>query len=219
MKAETQELIDNGMAADGRMGRMLLSTYVPESGTLASWSASNTPYMWKYNGTDVQDITGGVRAYQDANFIIYRVAEIILMKAQAEIMKGNYKEAVELINRIRNRAGLGNFNGINTQAEDADIQISQLDEYTLLEEVLNQKEMEFVGEGKRWYDLLWFGRIANNKYRKQFIDTVVEGNQTTNQAWIQSVLQDKNAWYMPLPQADIDHNSLLVQNPYYISTN
>ena len=60
--------------------------------------------------------------------------------------------------------------------------------------------MEFVGEGKRWYDLLWFGRIAGNKYRKQFIDTVVEGNQTTNQAWIQSVLQDKNAWYMPLPQ-------------------
>ena len=207
------------MAADGRMGRMLLSTYVPESGTLIGWSTSNTPYMWKYNGTDVQDITGGVRAYQDANFIIYRVAEIILIKAQAEIMKGNYREAVELINRIRNRAGLGYFNDIDTNAEGADIQISQLDEFTLLEEVLNQKQMELVGEGKRWYDLLWFGRIGNNKYRQQFIDAVVEGNQTTNQSWVQSVLQDKNAWYMPLPQADIEHNSLLVQNPYYASGN
>ena len=219
LKRETQELIENGMVADGRMGRMLLSTYVPESGTLIGWSTSNTPYMWKYNGTDVQDITGGVRAYQDANFIIYRVAEIILIKAQAEIMKGNYREAVELINRIRNRAGLGYFNDIDTNAEGADIQISQLDEFTLLEEVLNQKQMELVGEGKRWYDLLWFGRIGNNKYRQQFIDAVVEGNQTTNQSWVQSVLQDKNAWYMPLPQADIEHNSLLVQNPYYASGN
>jgi hypothetical protein len=78
--------------------------------------------------------------------------------------------------------------------------------------------MEFMAEGKRWYDLLWFGRIGNNKYKKQFITKVILGNQTTNQQWILSVLQDPNAWYMPLPQADIEHNKLLEQNPYYAST-
>jgi hypothetical protein len=122
--------------------------------------------------------------------------------------EGSWQEAVNLINRIRNRAGLA----------DWDVAVSELDELTLLEEILDQKEMEFMAEGKRWYDLLWFGRIAGSKYKQQFITKVLLGNQTTNQQWIISVLQDQNAWYMPLPQADIEHNKLLVQNPYYAST-
>jgi hypothetical protein len=168
----------------------------------------------------VPDITGGARAHQDANFIIYRVAEIMMMKAQALTMKGqgSWKEAVSLVNRIRNRAALGNFKDIDTQSSEADEQISQLDELTLLEEVLNQKEMEFMAEGKRWYDLLWFGRIGNYKYKTEFIAKVIEGNQTTNQQWILSVLQDPNAWYMPINATELYNNKLLEQNPYYGTT-
>ena len=129
----------------------------------------------------------------------------MLMKAQALTMKGegSWAEAVQLINRIRQRALLEPMDSSN------------LDELTLLEEILDQKEMEFMAEGKRWYDLLWFGRIGNHKYKSQFISKVVEGNETTNQQWILSVLQDENAWYLPVPQADIEHNKLLEQNPYY----
>jgi len=214
MRNETQALLDNsavnGLTADGRMGRMLLATYVPDGSSIAGWPTANQYYIWKYYGTDVQDMTGGARTHQDANFIIYRVAEIMLMKAQALTMKGegSWQDAVNIVNRIRNRAGL----------PDLDATIDELDELSLLEEILDQKEMEFMAEGKRWYDLLWFGRIANNKYKTQFITKVIQGNQTTNQQWIVSVLQDQNAWYMPLPQADIEHNKLLVQNPYYAST-
>ena len=207
MRNETQTLKDNGVLEDGRMGRMLLATYVPDGSATSTWPTANQFYIWKYYGTDVQDISGGARAYQDANFILYRVAEVMLMKAQALTMKGegSWQEAVELINRIRRRAAL----------PDWDVAISELDELTLLEEILDQKEMEFMAEGKRWYDLLWFGRIAGNKYKTQFITKVILGNQTTNQQWILSVLQDPNAWYMPLPQADIEHNKLLEQKPYY----
>ena len=217
MKAETQELKNGGLTEDGRMGRMLLATYVPDNGQTIGWSSSNQYYIWKYYGTDVPDITGGARAHQDANFIIYRVAEIMLMKAQALTMKGqgSWKEAVSLINRIRNRAALGNYNDIDTQSPTADQQISQLDEQTLLEEILNEKEMEFMAEGKRWYDLLWFGRIGNNKYKTEFIAKVIEGNQTTNQQWILSVLQDPYAWYMPINATELFNNKLLEQNPYY----
>ena len=202
------------------MGRMLMATYVPDNGQVIGWASSSQYYIWKYYGTDVPDITGGARAHQDANFIIYRVAEVMLMKALALTMKGSssWAEAVSLINKVRNRAGLGNFKDIDLQSADAAAQISQLDELTLIEEILDQKEMEFMAEGKRWYDLLWLGRIANGKYKKQFISKVMEGNQTTNLQWIQSVLQDENAWYMPLPQADIEHNKLLEQNPYYSSS-
>ena len=219
MKQETQELEERGTVADGRMGRMCFATYVPNGGFSGGYLTASMYYFWKYAGTDIQDFTGGVRVHQDANFIIYRVAEIILMKAQAEVMMGNFKEAVTQINRIRNRAGLGNYADIDLKADDADSQLAQLDEQTLLEQILDQKELEFMGEGKRWYDLLWFGRISNYKYKSQFINMVIKGNQTTNKSWIQSVLVDPNSWYMPLPQADMDHNRLLEQNPYYSSSN
>ena len=219
MKQETQELEERGTVADGRMGRMCFATYVPNGGFSGGYLTASMYYFWKYAGTDIQDFTGGVRVHQDANFIIYRVAEIILMKAQAEVMMGNFKEAVAQINRIRNRAGLGNYADIDLKADDADSQLAQLDEQTLLEQILDQKELEFMGEGKRWYDLLWFGRISNYKYKSQFINMVIKGNQTTNKSWIQSVLVDPNSWYMPLPQADMDHNRLLEQNPYYSSSN
>ena len=218
MKAETQALKDRGFDDNARMGRMLLATYVPETGQTASWNTANYFYMWKYRGTDVQDITGGARTHNDANFIIYRVAEVMLMKAQAEVMLGNYREAVRLLNRIRNRAGLANYQDIDLASPDADAQLSQLDELSLLEEIISQKEMEFFGEGMRWYDLLWLGRVRDHKYRSQFIAYVLEGNQTTNLSWIESVLRDENAWYMPVPQYDIEHNKLLVQNPYYSTT-
>jgi hypothetical protein len=220
MKAETQELKEKGYPTDSRMGRMLLATYVPNATDITSWQTSEQYYIWKYYGTDVADITGGVRANQDANFILYRVAEVMLMKAEALVMKGRqyYLPAVELINKIRNRAGIDNYKGIDTSSADAEQQMDQLDELTLLEEILDQREMEFMGEGKRWYDLLRFGRKQNYKYKEQFITKVIEGNQTTNSAWIQSVLQNTNAWYMPLPESDINSNKLLEQNPYYATT-
>ena len=143
------------------------------------------------------------------------MAEIILMKAQAAVMQGDFREAVKQINRIRNRAGLANYGDIDLDSDDADALIATIDELTLLEEILNQKEMEFMGEGKRWYDVLWFGRIGKYKYKEEFIDMVIKGNETTSKSWIQSVLVDPNSWYMPLPQSDLDHNRLLEQNPYY----
>lgn len=131
-------------------------------------------------------------------------------------MSGDIPAAVKQVNRIRVRAGLGNFNGI---PDDDAAAMGNIDEQTIIEEILNQKAIEFMGEAKRWYDLLWLGRVANHKYRDSFIQMVLEGNQTTNPSWVRSVLADENAWYLPLPQSDIEHNILLVQNPYYSSNN
>ena len=133
------------------------------------------------------------------------------------IFLGDYVDPYE-VEGIDNLTALSNFKDIDTTSPEAAVQISQLDEMTLIEEILNQREMEFMAEAKRWYDLLWLGRVGGGKYKTQFINKVVEGNQTTNQQWIRSVLQDENAWYLPIPQADIEHNKLLEQNPYYSSS-
>lgn len=182
-------------ARGDRDGRMNLASYV---------SLNGTKYLWKYRGNDVADMEGGIRLYSDANFIIYRVAEIILMKAQAEAMTGNIPEAITLVNQIRERAGLADIADPETYNEE-----------TTLDEILKQKELEFLGEGKRWYDLLWLARVSDHLYKSKAIEYICEGNQTTKPEWIKSALIDNYAWYMPLPDADIKNNKLLIQNPYY----
>lgn len=152
------------------------------------------------------DIEGGVRINNDANFILYRVAEIILMKAQAEAMKGDISKAIDLDNMIRVRAGLSAISEGEKQ---------NYSEETVLDEILDQKELEFLAEGKRWYDLLWLARIGNHKYKNKVIDIVANSNQTTNADWIKSTLVNDYAWYMPLSESELKNNQLLVQNPYY----
>lgn len=215
MQEEITEAVDNGGSLDGRLGRMLMASCYPSGGN-AGYATATTYYLWKYVGRDIQDYSdGGKRVNNDANFIIYRVAEIKLMLAQAEAMTGNIQGALQQINEIRNRAGLADFMGV--AADDAPA-VANLDEQTIVEEIIKQKAMEFIGEGKRWYDLVWLGRVSNYKYRDVFVQLLLEGNQTTNPSWIRSVISDPNSWYLPLPQGDIEHNSQLVQNPFYSST-
>lgn len=187
-----------------RIGRMWQTSVSP----VANYKDGKY-YVYKYL---CQDNTEVPRPLTDANFIIYRVSEILLMKAQAEVMLGNIPDAIRLVNRIRVRAGLGNYDGIDDDDTGA---MSSIDEQSILEEILLQKDMEFIAEGKKWYDLVWFGKISNFKYKDAFIQRVIEGNENTSDSWIASVLIEPYAWYLPLPQSDIEHNRLLVQNPYY----
>lgn len=212
---EASQVIQNqeGVVPE-RVGRTLMSG-VMYPGMVAPYS----DYMrqqdflcWKYYGTDVID-AANYRENFDPNFIIYRVAEIILIKAEALIMLGEpgsseWKTAIELINQIRERAMLPAYE------EEA------LQEYTKLElltVLMNEREMEFIGEAKRWYDLLRLARKNNyeKEYKDLFVSEVLEGNTTYNSMWIYNVLQDNDALYQPIPQSEIDVNPNLVQNPYY----
>ncbi|MBO7379075.1 MAG: RagB/SusD family nutrient uptake outer membrane protein, partial [Bacteroidales bacterium] len=172
-----------------------------------------------------------------------RVADVMLMKAEALVMKGqaSWEAAIDLINQIRNRAGLPDY--LDLTAASKDDEINALDEYTLLSEVMNQREMEFLGEGHRWYDVLRLARydatfapegtVEDNSsddyesykttgmgeavfaYKTKAIQLITEYNQTTSPMQLQSVLQNSWAWYLPLPETDITTNDKLKQNPYY----
>jgi starch-binding outer membrane protein, SusD/RagB family len=209
-KTEADEVKTLEPTVTGRYGRTLLGTFVHNAATITDYNSATQFYVWKYRGTDVADVEN-VRTAQDANFIIYRVAEVMLMKAEALIMKGPdyWDAALALINKVHVRASLS----------DLTVTPSESSELEMLELVLHEREMEFVGEGKRWYDLLRFGKMENYKYKEQFINMVVEANQTINGQWIRSVLKSNDALYMPLPEDDMEANPLLVQNPYYATTN
>lgn len=215
------------LQADGRVGRMRMVTY-----------GESPSVIWKYRGTDIVD-ANTVRQHSDANFILYRVAEVILMKAEALVMKGSWREAIAEINRIRRRAGLSDYVDLN--ADTAAGAIESLDQLSLLSEILEQREMEFVAEGKRWYDLLRIARYDRSfvpegmleegsamehyatggfgadefAYKSRIIELIASANTTTSSAQIRSVLQNSWAWYLPISYSEISVVKGMKQNPFY----
>lgn len=174
----------------------------------ASYEVATSGYVWKYSGS--KTLTDKrTQTYYDPNFIIYRVAEVYLMKAEALILRGNSIEdwtaAVELINVIRRRSNL----------EEREF-TEDLKEKDLLEWVLYERRLELVGEGKCWYDELRFGRRGNNKYKSLFlIDYVTTYNKQAGESWLTSVLNIDDALFLPISISELETNKKLVQNPYY----
>lgn len=179
---------------------------------LTDYTGATEAYIWKYlGGENSSGDVANLRTTKDANFIIYRVTDIILMKAEALIWKGgadSFAQALELINKIRVRAGL----------PESTLSPSETDELTMLETLLNERDIEFAAEGKRWYDLMRFGRSKDYKYKQQFIQLLSENNQLVRAAWISSVLSDNDSWFLPISDSEIKNNPLLEQNPYYGGT-
>lgn len=76
-----------------------------------------------------------------------RLAEQYLIRAEARAYQGNIPGAQADLNRIRNRAGLG-----NTPANTLE---------TLLDKILDERRVElFTEKGHRWFDLKRMGRAA-----------------------------------------------------------
>jgi hypothetical protein len=190
--------------------RTIFGGFLPSTSDPEAYQDANLGYVWKYSGIGVQDQVRNTTDEQDPNFIIYRVADIILMKAEALILnsddKDSWSTAVGLINEIRTRSNLPGITPV----------VEEVSEKDLLQYVLDERKMELAGEGKRWYDLLRFGRRNNFQYREEFlISEVVSYNETANPSWIRSVLKDDDALYLPIWTTELLNNELLVQNPYY----
>ena len=109
-------------------------------GTAASQYYTN--YGLKYNGT----VSSGIR-YLANDYILYRYADVVLLKAEAKNALG--QDPSEDINLVRKRAYGSNFNshvfvrGSKDQNDDA---------------ILKERLFELALEGKRWWDLVRFGK-------------------------------------------------------------
>ena len=102
-------------------------------------------YRWinKYLGT----WKGGTRIF-DSDLPIYRYAEAVLFKAEIEICRHNFTEALTYINQIAKRAyGIDDYySGTYSQTEIETI-------------LLDERLKEFATEGKAWFDLIRFGQV------------------------------------------------------------
>jgi starch-binding outer membrane protein, SusD/RagB family len=166
--------------------------------------------QWKYNGL-TNNITAISRTSNDPNFIVYRLPDVMLMKAEALVHLGSpdqKREAITLIDTIRSRVGLapydenkgGFLNGISNTS-------------TMMEIIMRERAMELAHEGKRWFDLV---RVATNDNNPDFlINLIVPSRAVGDRSTIRSRIIDPRSWYLPIAQSEIQANNQLVQNPFY----
>jgi len=129
------------------------------------------------------------------SIIKLRYADILLLKAEALIAKGDLTGAAEIINQTRRRAGLYNLPASATASEEA-----------ITEAYLKERRLELAMEGQRWFDLVRLGKVEevmNAVYDKD------EGRPA------QVYPFTKLSYVLPIPQDVIDQNPNLVQNPGY----
>ena len=121
-----------------------------------------------------------------ANFVVYRYADVLLMKAEALNEMGQTTAAEVPLNIVRKRAGLDAVTGL-TQDE-------------MREKIIHERRMEFAFEGHRWFDMI---RIDHGNYAIKFLKSIGKNNV------------NKDRLLFPIPQTEIDANPLLTQNPGY----
>lgn len=176
-------------------------TYLP-------FNVSNNHYiLWKYIGTSSSEITITPRngnSESDADWIVYRYADVLLMKAEACIQLGDLTTATALINQIKKRAGID--------------QIAVPSSKSALEDVLmEERQKEFAGEGKRWFDLVRLGSRNTFSRKQDFINILVANKSQEAREVLRSKYSNPDSWYFPIAQSEMDQNSNLEQNPYYVN--
>ena len=171
--------------------------------------------IWKYRGSEAGggSTTGTTlprpETERSPNWIVYRMADIYLMKAEALIMKGpeSYEAAIEIVNMIRARAGIT-------------LPLSAVtNELEMLAIVQDERAREFVAEGKRWFDLLRMAQRDEYKHKEYLISQIILGVDPSYAPIVTSKLQDVNSHYLPIHTDELLVNRQLVQNPYYANLN
>jgi starch-binding outer membrane protein, SusD/RagB family len=120
------------------------------------------------------------------DFAIYRLADIILMKAEAQFRKGNAGDALMTINQkingvsIRSRTGLPDFAANEMNADS----------------LLAERARELSWEGHRRNDLIRFGRYNDARIPEK-------------------ALSENFRILYPIPESELSKNPYLKQNPGY----
>lgn len=162
-----------------------------------------TYYIWKYWGAAPDGLTTR-SSFEDAsaNYIIYRYADVLLMKAEALSQLGRFNEALTIVNEIRDRSKLAAVNPASTANAFEDV-------------ILEERALELAFEGKRWFDLLRMGRRNNFARKDQLITVAISSVPSSQKRILATKLTNPNGWYLPIFKDEMERNKNLVQNPYY----
>lgn len=157
--------------------------------------------LWKYYGTSLFNKIKRSDNQRDYNFIYYRYADILLIKAEALNELGDFPNANYYLSLTKERAGLSHIDiGTNAGLRSA---------------ILEERAKEFLVEGKRWFDVLRVAKRNNFENKQLIISMILSGADIKQIPILRAKVYDPMSYYLPIPDKDIRTNPNLIQNSYY----
>jgi hypothetical protein len=192
-----------------------ITTPINENGTQTPLDGTiNDPLVAKY-----QDPSGKDDRNHGNDFFIIRYAEVLLIKAEAlNELEGPSPAALAAFNLVRARARTVN-SVLNARAIPADLTaVTAPDKDVLRMKIFDERGLELVGEGQRWFDLVRMrspNRPSQTMYEYQFkeilnVETTYprllpNGFRTTDEKYIYTdpvtkvvTVVNENAIYAPI---------------------
>ena len=179
----------------------------------ASLDVSTTTYQTRYGSRPSEK-------YCHSNWIIYRLTDVMLMKAEAlceminledesEMGKAQndslLKQAYRIVNVINKRS--------NCATSNQDIKYDSYSSKNLMANlVMDERQRELMFEGKRWFDLV---RRSLRDGNTNYLVSQVMRKGSDNASVTQSKLAKMDAIFWPYNKDELKVNNALQQNPAF----
>lgn len=160
----------------------------------------NNLEIWKYIGINDTEERGD--ALNDNNFIIYRLADIILLKAEALCELSQFTESQALINSIREKRDI--------ETIEIEPTLSSFQDF-----ILAERARELAFEGKYWFDLVRIAKRDNYRNKQKVISALLMNASADAIPALTEKFQNPYSWYLPISKGELEINNKLEQNPYY----
>jgi starch-binding outer membrane protein, SusD/RagB family len=167
-----------------------------------------------YTATDgtiyklIASITSHNSALSYEHWPIYRYADVLLMKAEALAQRngaGDIVSSVAIIDDLRTHR-LASPDSYQNPDNTKD----------LTDYILEERSREFCFEGKRWFDLLRNAKRNNYERKDLFTTMITRYGLVSRKQILLSRFADTMYHYLPINQSELDVNTMLVQNPFYL---
>lgn len=158
----------------------------------AEWRETGLAYLYKWRYTRYGSSVSGESWFKgmDVNRVIFRLADIYLLRAECRVKLNDPAGAEADLNVIRKRAKAEAWPAGN---DSGDLQY----------DIFKEREKELLYEGQRYYDVV----------RNGYWNTELEGEFKTLS---EDNVKD-GALYLPVPQTAFLQNDLMIQNTYWAS--
>lgn len=184
--------------------------------------AYKSNYIWKWVGTS---FSGDVRRTQRLypNWIVYRLPDVLLMKAEAMNQlywdnQARLKEAYDLVMQVRRRNNAVDSESVQeiTKNEIGETVSVYINAEALEQLILDERAREFIGEGKRWYDVLRFALRDNPSGGSKYLMSLAVTGAPPEKA-MGMIEKYKSRWFLfwPIHNDEMEINKNLRQNQFY----
>jgi len=199
-----------------------LIKYIANSVTLSSSGVTGASMAMLKDNSTVSSATYSLRSdnNNDANWIVYRMSEIYLMKAEALSQisgdEDNLKTAFSYVREVFKRSNPYAYSSANNLINSDTLKFDVFKTQEGIESlVMAERQREFVCEGKRWFDLV---RYAQRKGSTEKMLNILTRKYSSGANAVRAKLADMQSLFCPVYDSELKNNTWLYQNGSWKTT-